>query len=994
MYQCTPAMERGSSYLHVTRDPCFSRPLRPSSSREDSAAPRMAYSQASGLVFPGGDTWTENVSIEDADLFSHLSLPGSSTLGQVKEELPRGPHVSIYVQVFEDMLNTVLQHEAHLFDDKEVLFFDKFANLSYNARFLMVRLLLRKQDAWHRLDSLKYQRELGGYEAIVAAVDEICRNHLRSPNGIQDASLTREIIDLTLEGEHDEFMVSTSGYDGRCTSRHSERDIVPVVESVVLAEDEDQMDLEALLDCLKADELRLIARQLQLKPNGKKQELIASLLRTASSQSTLTSVTAPNGSHGMNSTTLARTALPFVKRKMESQLERLRTMVLRILVKCVRIHSTFYDLVQRANLVFFRLTQYSPDLLVTALLPRFKKRAYSGYECARSKDIWKTREALLEYEEALILEGRVDAILGGRVFPGSQTRLPSRSQTPKASEGVKSNVKKRDFAASVDEDSALERMPESARLRRARLVKEIFENVYPRWQDALRTKTEEQRSYGLQRFESGHVFTRIVCKGSCALGTLGEYQRELEVLESLLAQRRWHRGRRGGWHERRALILSAHSPKSRETARHALTAVIDALEDPDTHLVYRPKLQRRLRRLEVFLELPPGDQFAFNVRLESAEEVIFEATRIRDQAADLVPDRTGKNRDTPPRLNRDLAQYFETIARPATDKSSGVTALSPAPGFSREERSGKSRWEGRNGEVTVEALALQRYAEQGFKGVHCETRMITLIFGLLFWDIIFAPIPGAFETPYQAAPLDIAEDSFFYSRQGLIEKRLSEIKGGNAVNIIQRVDAMHRTSETWCVGVQWDLVSSEDVLDIVTCIGGEALSVMCRVLCEDYTARQSGGPDLFLWNAEHRLCKFVEVKGPGDTLRENQKVWIDVLLRAQVPVEICRVVEKDHATVKNRGTRARRRANSKPAIAVDCQNPQDEGEVDIPLMVPRLSCNPRRSHTAESDSTSAVAELHDTEHQQPSALDSNYTSFTNRGEGNPPPTKRLKIHDT
>lgn len=112
------------------------------------------------------------------------------------------------------------------------------------------------------------------------------------------------------------------------------------------------------------------------------------------------------------------------------------------------------------------------------------------------------------------------------------------------------------------------------------------------------------------------------------------------------------------------------------------------------------------------------------------------------------------------------------------------------------------------------------------------------------------------------------------------------------------------------------------------------------------------------------------------------KVWIDVLLRAQVPVEICRVAEKDHAPVKSRSTRAGRRANSKPATAVDHQNSQDEGETDIPPMVPRLTCNFRRSHTVESDSTSAVAELHDTEHQQPSALDSNS-----------PPTKRLKIHD-
>lgn len=32
---------------------------------------------------------------------------------------------------------------------------------------------------------------------------------------------------------------------------------------------------------------------------------------------------------------------------------------------------------------------------------------------------------------------------------------------------------------------------------------------------------------------------------------------------------------------------------------------------------------------------------------------------------------------------------------------------------------------------------------------------------LLFWDIIFASIPGVFETPYQSAPLDLGSDAFY-----------------------------------------------------------------------------------------------------------------------------------------------------------------------------------------------------------------------------------------
>lgn len=58
----------------------------------------------------------------------------------------------------------------------------------------------------------------------------------------------------------------------------------------------------------------------------------------------------------------------------------------------------------------------------------------------------------------------------------------------------------------------------------------------------------------------------------------------------------------------------------------------------------------------------------------------------------------------------------------------------------------------------------------------------------------------------------------------------------------------------------------------VKCFDGKSLALICCVLCEDYTHRSSGVPDLLIWNAATPSVKFVEVKGPGDTLMENQKV--------------------------------------------------------------------------------------------------------------------------
>ena len=88
------------------------------------------------------------------------------------------------------------------------------------------------------------------------------------------------------------------------------------------------------------------------------------------------------------------------------------------------------------------------------------------------------------------------------------------------------------------------------------------------------------------------------------------------------------------------------------------------------------------------------------------------------------------------------------------------------------------------------------------------------LFGLLFWDIIFADIPGAFETPYQHAPLDIAEDTFYYARQELVDKRLDALKAGHGSEILEQVFEEHAAKKTWCVGVQWDLFEKADLLEI------------------------------------------------------------------------------------------------------------------------------------------------------------------------------------
>ena len=159
-----------------------------------------------------------------------------------------------------------------------------------------------------------------------------------------------------------------------------------------------------------------------------------------------------------------------------------------------------------------------------------------------------------------------------------------------------------------------------------------------------------------------HVYTRIVCKGTSALGVLKEYEREVQVLDALLAQRRYRRGRRGRWHDRKALVLMHHLGKDNmEYVELAYQATIDGLEDSDTHMgtlpgcrqslifihtdwlrnpVYRPSLARRLTRLEKKLNI--RNRHTCAGYLHKAEERTIEGLRIRDRGPSLHSDIMGR----------------------------------------------------------------------------------------------------------------------------------------------------------------------------------------------------------------------------------------------------------------------------------------------------------------------------------------------------------------
>ncbi|OLL22858.1 Fanconi-associated nuclease 1, partial [Neolecta irregularis DAH-3] len=355
-----------------------------------------------------------------------------------------------------------------------------------------------------------------------------------------------------------------------------------------------------------------------------------------------------------------------------------------------------------------------------------------------------------------------------------------------------------DYEASIKLEARVEELFENRTPTKQTLgqIHEIFESIYPRWKQLVKETVEDENDpskYYLRRFTEGWVFTGLVHRGSYVLSRFRDYSKEHEVLTALLSQRLFRRGKRGEWRTRLSLIEERHMGKEKSWLGKSLLTCELGLQDPDTHIIYHNALQKRICRLERNLNIPKREQHVFeHVKLKRARARTMVGVRI-----------------------------------------------------SEKEIGRKSVWRGDDGaECSVEKLCLSIYESEGWRGYHSENGVITSLFALLFWDILFTPLPGVFETEFQTAPMDLTSDAFYPSRFSEINSRLVHIENGGAEGLIREVYDREKVRETWCVGLQWRY-AVEELVQIAECIGTYALSQICKVFAEEYGHRASGMPDLW-----------------------------------------------------------------------------------------------------------------------------------------------------
>lgn len=187
----------------------------------------------------------------------------------------------------------------------------------------------------------------------------------------------------------------------------------------------------------------------------------------------------------------------------------------------------------------------------------------------------------------------------------------------------------------------------------------------------------------------------------------------------------------------------------------------------------------------------------------------------------------------------------------------------------------------------VEEAVRGYLADTGAPVFYVENALINSLFGLLCWDAIFAPVPGAFFHPFQQGPADLLQTQFQARRRAAFDEAFSKLATGAYQRAIwQTFDAKWGVQSPF---VAWHVITPDLLRLALHCIAPSHLDALFRRLLSDIRENRSGLPDLIQFWPEAQRYRMIEVKGPGDRLQDNQIRWLEFCNARELPVSVCYV---------------------------------------------------------------------------------------------------------
>lgn len=263
----------------------------------------------------------------------------------------------------------------------------------------------------------------------------------------------------------------------------------------------------------------------------------------------------------------------------------------------------------------------------------------------------------------------------------------------------------------------------------------------------------------------------------------------------------------------------------------------------------------RLRQIRVLEKMA---QPAAAWELASAAELAPESAEERQHLARIMP-----------RLQRKLGQLVTKPGKPGEAPRIDLSLPGPDAG------------------ACVEIAVRQALATEQAPVYYVENTLINALFGLLCWDAVFAPVPGAFFHPFHSGPVDLNSINFAARRSAQFAQCLEALQSLDYQDIIR----CNYRAKFGIVSpfVVWAALKEDLLEQALHCIPAAHLEQFFIRMLAGIAVNRNGFPDLIqFWPAQQRY-QMIEVKGPGDRLQDNQIRLIDFCLARQIPVAVCYV---------------------------------------------------------------------------------------------------------
>ena len=169
----------------------------------------------------------------------------------------------------------------------------------------------------------------------------------------------------------------------------------------------------------------------------------------------------------------------------------------------------------------------------------------------------------------------------------------------------------------------------------------------------------------------------------------------------------------------------------------------------------------------------------------------------------------------------------------------------------------------------VELIAATLLSDEEHDCYYVENVLFCGLFGLYFWDIVFAPVTGAFFNPFQRGPKHLNSEFFYRDRVDLIDARLQRMNQEDWSHLLWQ--HFHQKQGIANPFVFWEALREELIALTLEKIPVRHLQVIFRQLASHPGFYASGFPDLIRFSSGG--YELIEVKGPGDRLQPNQRRW-------------------------------------------------------------------------------------------------------------------------